>query len=334
MPPLVSVLIPAYNAAPWIGETLASVCAQTYAPTEIIVVDDGSTDETAAIVAREPRATLVRQTNRGPSAAMNRAFAASRGDFIEFLDADDLLAPDKIARQVALLDGLDGEYVAAAEWARFYGLPDEATFEPQALWADFDPVTWLVTEWNEHLMMHGAAWLIPRRIVERAGGWNEELTLINDLEFFSRVLLASRGIKFCHGARTYYRSGNPASVSGMKSRRAWESALLSLQLGTRSLLGSERSARTLSACARVFQRYAYEVYPQQPDLAAAAEREATALGGSPEGPSGGPVFKGLSSLIGWRNASRIRERVYQSGYRRAAVGWRISRQLKAWQRHG
>jgi len=334
MPPLVSVLIPAYNAAPWIGETLASVCAQTYKPIEIIVVDDGSTDETAAIVTREPRVTLVRQANRGPSAAMNRAFAESRGEFIEFLDADDLLAPEKIARQIALLDGLGGEYVAAAEWVRFYGSPGDASFEPQALWADFDPVSWLVTEWNAHLMMHGAAWLVPRGIVERAGGWDERLTLINDFEFFSRVLLASHGIKFCHGARTYYRSGNPSSVSGMKSRRAWESALLSLQLGTGSLLARERTARTLSACARVFQRYAYEVYPHQPDLAAAAEREATALGGSSEGPSGGPLFKGLSTLVGWRTASRIRERVYQSGYRRAAVGWRLSRQLKAWQRHG
>ena len=334
MPPLVSVLIPAYNAAPWIEETLASVYAQTYTAIEVIVVDDGSTDETAAIVAREPRTTLVRQVNRGPSAAMNRAFAESRGEFIEFLDADDLLGPDKIARQVAVLDGLGGDYVAAAEWARFYSTPEEAVFEPQMLWADLDPVTWLVTEWNAHLMMHGAAWLVPRSIVERAGGWDERLTLINDLEFFSRVLLAGRGVKFCHGARTYYRSGNPSSVSGMKSRRAWESALLSLQLGTGALLARERSPRTQGACATVFQRYAFEVYAQQPDLAAVAEREAKTLGGSSESPSGGPLFKGLSSLVGWRFAARIRERVYQSGYRRAAVGWRISQQLKAWQRHG
>jgi glycosyltransferase involved in cell wall biosynthesis len=333
MAPLVSVLIPAYNAAPWIAETLASVYAQSYAPIEVIVVDDGSTDETAVIVSQEPRATLVKQANRGPSAAMNRAFAESRGEFVEFLDADDLLAPDKIARQVALLDGA-GDYVAAAEWARFYNSPEEALFEPQPLWADFDPVTWLVTEWNAHLMMHGAAWLVPRQIVERAGGWDERLTLINDLEFFSRVLLASRGVKFCHGARTYYRSGNPSSVSGMKSRRAWESALLSLQLGTSGLLARERSARTQGACAALFQRYAYEVYAHQPDLAAVAEREADALGGSAARPSGGPLFKGLSAVVGWRRAAQIRERMYQSGYRRAAVGWRISQQLKAWQRHG
>ena len=120
----------------------------------------------------------------------------------------------------------------------------------------------------------------------------------------------------------------------MKSRRAWESALLSLQLGTGALLARERSRRTQGACATVFQRYAFEVYAHQPDLAAIAEREAKTLGGSSESPSGGPLFKGLSALVGWRLAARIRERVYQSGYRRAAVGWRISQQLKAWQRHG
>jgi len=182
--------------------------------------------------------------------------------------------------------------------------------------------------------MHGAAWLVPRPIVDKAGGWDERLTLINDFEFFSRVLLASRGIKFCNGARTFYRSGNPSSVSGMKSRRAWESALLSLQLGTSGLLARERSSRTLGACATVFQRFAYEVYAHQPDLAMIAEQAANELGGSSEAPAGGPLFKSLSSLVGWRRAAQIRERVYQSGYRRAAIGWRISRQLKAWRHHG
>ena len=78
MRPLVSIVIPAYNAGRWIAETLASVHAQTYAPLEIIVVDDGSTDDTAAVIIGDRRVTLITQPNAGPSAAMNRALLAAK----------------------------------------------------------------------------------------------------------------------------------------------------------------------------------------------------------------------------------------------------------------
>jgi glycosyltransferase involved in cell wall biosynthesis len=105
--PLVSVIIPAYNAAPFIREAVESALAQTYETLEVIVVDDGSRDETAALVealcARDPRVRLLRQANAGVAAARNRAIAASRGSLIAPLDADDLWHPEKIARQVAVM---------------------------------------------------------------------------------------------------------------------------------------------------------------------------------------------------------------------------------------
>lgn len=102
--PLVSVIIPAYNAADFIGQTLDSARAQTYEHLEIIVVDDGSNDETPQIVASaaqaDTRIKLIRQPNRGVAAARNRAIRASKGAFIAPLDADDLWFPSKIERQV------------------------------------------------------------------------------------------------------------------------------------------------------------------------------------------------------------------------------------------
>jgi glycosyltransferase involved in cell wall biosynthesis len=98
MPPLVSILVPAYNAARWIDATLASAAEQTWPRVETIVVDDGSRDETPAraraFAARHPGLDLriVSQPNAGASAARNHALRLARGDFIQFRDADDLLA--------------------------------------------------------------------------------------------------------------------------------------------------------------------------------------------------------------------------------------------------
>ena len=101
---LVSVVIPAFQAADTLRETLESACAQTHGSFEIIVVDDGSTDETEAIARdvarRDPRIRVLRMPNGGVAAARNAAIAAARGDFIAPLDADDLWHPDKISRQL------------------------------------------------------------------------------------------------------------------------------------------------------------------------------------------------------------------------------------------
>lgn len=102
MHPLVSILIPAYDAETSIGETLTSALAQTWFRREIIVVDDGSTDQTLAAAKRfgSKDVLVVTQKNQGAAASRNRAFALCQGDYIQWLDADDLLSPDKVEAQM------------------------------------------------------------------------------------------------------------------------------------------------------------------------------------------------------------------------------------------
>lgn len=103
--PLVSVVIPAYNAARWLDATLRSAVAQTYRPIEVLVVDDGSTDATAEIAsAFGPPVRCIRQTNAGAAAARNRGINDSAGAYVALLDADDLWAPEKLEVQVAVLE--------------------------------------------------------------------------------------------------------------------------------------------------------------------------------------------------------------------------------------
>jgi glycosyltransferase involved in cell wall biosynthesis len=110
--PLVSIVIPAYNAATSLNTAVESVLAQTYAGVEVIVVDDGSTDDTPSVLARlGQRVRWTRQANRGPGAARNRGLGLARGAYIMFLDADDWILPEKVERQVQRLDGC-----ASAGW--------------------------------------------------------------------------------------------------------------------------------------------------------------------------------------------------------------------------
>ena len=307
MKPLVSVLIPCYNAEKWLSQTIESVLAQTWDNIEIILVDDGSTDNSLAIAKSFELNNLkvISQINSGASTARNRAFKESQGDFIQYLDADDLLAPDKIERQMRLLSNENLEYVVCGQWARFYTSLEQARFIPEPVWKDMSTVDWLVCSWEGGGMMHPAAWLVPRTVAQIAGLWNEDLSLNDDGEYFCRVVLASKGVKFCSDAKAYYRSGNSSSLSAAKSPSAIKSAFLSFELGTSNLLAKENSKRTCHACATVFQRFIYDVYPSMPELINKAEEYVDLLGGSDLQLTVGSRFQAISKLFGWKIARRI-----------------------------
>jgi len=298
--------MPCYNVAPWLEAAVTSVRQQTWKRFEIILVDDGSTDETAAIANRLAGTdlNLLRQSNLGQCSAFNLAFQHAQGDFIEYLDADDLLHPKKFETQLARLATQQSGCIAAGAWARFHGDPAAAVFTPEPVWRDLSSVEWLVSSWSGGGMMHGAAWLAPRKVAQAAGPWNENLTLINDFDFFTRLLLAGEGVVFCPDARSYYRSGLAGSLSGRTSRNSWESAFLSTELGTRSLLMREESPRTRRAAAINWQRLAFSAYPFVPDLVQKAEKQILDLGGCDLEIGGGPVFQILRRTLGWKIARR------------------------------
>jgi len=322
MAPLVSILVPAYNAEPYLAQTLESLLAQTWADKEIIVVNDGSKDRTLEIARSfEPRGVkVISQENKGQSAAFNVAFRHSKGEYISFFDADDLMDPQKIEKQMELFarEGTD-DFMATCEWARFYDDPREAVFKYQPLWRDLKPVDWLVMAWESHDMMHGATWLIPRAIVEKSGLWDEKTSLINDHDFFCRVMLCCREIKFVPGVRTYYRTAVAGNLSGQKSRKAWESATYVLLKSTDCLLAVEDSPRTRRACAVKLQRHVYEIYPEHPDLMEQAQRRCNELGGAKVEPPGGRFFHLARRFVGWKMAKRLQTRAYALGYLRRGI---------------
>lgn len=128
--PAISVVIPAWNAAAWLGQTLDSVLAQTLPAAEILVIDDGSTDDTAAIAARHaPRVRCLRQANAGQAAARNRGVAESLGEFIAFLDSDDLWLPGKLQAQWALAQADPGIGLVFSNYEGFGPMAGPPAFE-------------------------------------------------------------------------------------------------------------------------------------------------------------------------------------------------------------
>lgn len=305
--PLISVLMPAYNAERYLAVALESVLAQTWQPIEVIVVNDGSTDGTAAILEgyRPKGVQVIEQENAGASAARNRAFLNSQGQYVLYLDADDLIGPKHVELLLARLVP-DQDFIAMGEWDRFRRDPQEARFPLRLGYRDSSGVDWLVSDWGGgQPMTQCGTFLIPRRLINRLGGWDERLNLIDDFEFFGRLLSGSEGIKFVHGARLYYRSQIEGSLSGRKSRKAVESQLCSLMLGTAHLLAVRNDAEARLACANLLQQFVYEHYPSYPEMLRRAHARVQELGGAQIAPQGPPRFQTLRCLIGWKLARRI-----------------------------
>ena len=308
-PPLVSILIPCCNAEKYVAAALHSALGQTWPNKEIIVVDDGSTDGSSQILGQFGQGIKIfRHEKRNAAATRNHAFQQSRGEFIKFFDADDLLEPRMVELQMNRLAG-SLTAVASAEWGRFYQ-DDIATlrFNPQSVWRDMNPLDWLVESWiDTQPMTQPALFLIPRPVIEKSGLWDERLSLLDDFEFFARVLCHASEVRFTPGARLYYRSGVSGSLSGQKSRKAAESEFQSLMTGTAHLLARRQDARARLACANELQDFIYTYYPLYPDLRLRMEARISELGGSNQPPSGPPKFQRLRRLTGWKLARRVQQ---------------------------
>jgi glycosyltransferase involved in cell wall biosynthesis len=308
MKPLVSILIPAYNAEPWIAATLKSALAQTWPCKEIIVVDDGSRDKTltVALTFASPHVKVVAQKNAGASAARNHAYRLCTGKYIQWLDADDILDPEKISKQMEVAESLDDKWTLfSSAWARFYFRLSHAQWEPTVLWKDLPPLEWLVRKMGQNLHMGNQSWLMSRELAESAGLWDERLSLDDDGEYFCRVLLASHGVKFVPEARSYYRISGTGGLSNVDhSDKKLESLWASMQLHVKYLLKMEDSERTRAACVYYLGMWVNYFHPTRPDLIAAVKQLAATLGGKVQLAPVRPKYAWIGNFFGDETARR------------------------------
>jgi len=306
----VSILIPLYNAENFIADTIQSALKQTYEDIEIIIVDDGSTDNSYSIAKSFgfDKVKVYKQNNSGACAARNLAFKKSSGDYIQYLDADDLLAPDKIEQQMELFAKFGNNIVTSGIWGRFYHSTKDVQWEEQAINKDYStPINLLTDSWNGKGMMAQHAWLIPRHIIDKAEPWNEALKINQDGEFFSRVIVNAKKIIFSPEAKVFYRSGLPDSISRSLSKEKAASLLYSFSLYVENLNAHLNDSDVRHALMMNFLNFIYQYYELYPELSESAKKEIYKLGYDKLENTGGNAFKIIASFIGFENSLKIRK---------------------------
>jgi len=200
---LVSVVIVAYNSWPDVARAIDSALGQTYRAVEVIVVDNSSTDATPREVPRlyGSRVRYLRQENRGDGGGYNAGFDASSGRFVQFMDGDDYLAPDKIERQVAA-------FLADPEADIVYG--DVRRFAGSEMWSDWwckdepDMLAALLAEDGRGAGLTVHSVLFSRRALERVGRWDETL-YVTDVDYWFRAAWAGCRFRYCPGSLCFYQ---------------------------------------------------------------------------------------------------------------------------------
>lgn len=308
---LVSILIPAYNSSEWIADTLRSALAQTWARKEIIVVDDGSKDDTLKIARQFERLNVkvITQENQGAAAARNKAFSLCQGEYIQWLDADDLLSPNKISQQMAYLNtGLGRKTLLSSPWGYFLYRSKRTSFISNPLFQDLSPADWLILKLGRNLHMQTGTWLVSRQLTQAAGAWDTSMLVDDDGEYFCRVLLKSDGVKFIDdGAKLYYRAVGTRSLSYMgNSDKKLEAQWRSMQLHIAALRSLEDSERVREACVKYLQTWFFFFYPERQDLVRAIEQTALDLGGRVEPPTLSWKYRWIQPIFGWTTAKKAR----------------------------
>jgi glycosyltransferase involved in cell wall biosynthesis len=222
---LVSVIIPAFNAESYILDCLNSIINQTYRNLKIIVVNDGSTDRTKEIIEtlNDPRLIIVNQENRGCSVAKNKGLELVEGDYVQYLDVDDILSEDKIEQQVLALSNHKNA-IAVCKTIVFKNKIDDTNLEidTDLIYQGGNNIDFIAKLWGSSGnmgMVQPNAYLVPINIIRKIGKWDETLSPSpdEDGEYFARAIFAASKVIFTEGVNYYRKLEQVHSLSKEKS---------------------------------------------------------------------------------------------------------------------
>lgn len=324
--PLVSIIIPMYNASDYIEATLLSALGQTWPNVEVIVIDDESTDNSLTVAKQyKDKITVLQQSNKGASAARNLGLASASGKYIQFLDADDLLSADKIAAQVEVLNGSE-DYLALCGTVHFTDGDDHLTYSVQHDWGSKGtefPLEFLLDLYGANDaggMIQTNAWLTPKALIDKVGYWNEMRSPDDDGEFFCRLLLAGKGIKYSFAGINYYRKfAHRNSLSTQRSLKSFEGTLKSTDLKYNHLKAVSNNPVIDKVFARHYREIGVAAYPQYKSLSREAINKALSASVNEPTYKGGALATAISKILGWRLMrimSHIRYRIKMLAFKK------------------
>jgi glycosyltransferase involved in cell wall biosynthesis len=309
----VSIIIPSYNALPFIKDTLQKVFDQSYDNYEVIVIDDGSADGTLEFLHTLDYPKLLVKSNKGKGAcaARNYGFEISTGEYIQYLDADDFFSSEKIGEQVQLLEQ-NKDKIAVCSTVHFNMNPKEGIItDKDFLYSTDDSVGFLLNLYGssgKHSMVQTSAWLTPRALINKAGLWDVSLHKDQDGEFFCRVVMQSKGVVYASNGLNYYRKhkgGN--NIANKKEQKHIESQLKALNFKKDQLSDVSETNEFKSAFALQYKILAINAYPDFKQVYKKSMQTSNALGGSNYVPVlGGKVIETIKFILGWKSAKLFR----------------------------
>jgi len=283
--PLVSIIIPAFNRAGLIGETLDSVLTQTYSNWECIVVDDGSTDNTKEMVQqyvdKDSRFILVDRPDThkpGGNGARNYGFEISKGEYIQWLDSDDLMDKHKLQEQINYLQKASKTTISFSAYDTFNQNIQHAQPADLACYKNYDdPGEYIRYYCLKGYGFYTGCLILHKTVVEKTGGWNENLMINQDGEFIIKASVCADKIIFCDKAKVYYRmesSGKMKSVFHEKAMLSLESIKYISEYISKNTDFPHKS----TYCATLFVHLKF-LYPDNKEVWQKADQEIKRLGG-------------------------------------------------------
>jgi glycosyltransferase involved in cell wall biosynthesis len=301
---LVSVIIPCFNAEMWLAEAINSCLQQTYSNIEIIVIDDGSTDNSVEII-KSYGNQIISQIlpHQGGNQARNQGFALSKGEYIQFLDADDYILPEKIEKQVSFLEEM-GADVVYGDWRHQRHLANGKTVLNNIMISgtQADMLESLLATWWTAV----ASILYTRSAVENSGGWDESLLAAQDRDFFISVVMGGAKVAYQPGCDSIYRRYGSVTVSTFSKSRWLKSHHFVLTKAENKLLQSNKlSIKYRHALAKGYFDLAREsLFVDYSDYLRFLD---IALNVFPEfqGNSKRAIYKLVQNILGFRRTEKI-----------------------------
>jgi glycosyltransferase involved in cell wall biosynthesis len=251
---LVSVIIPCFNAEIWIEEAIESCLNQTYSNIEIVVIDDGSTDKSLDVI-KKYKDEIVWETgfNKGANHARNRGLALSQGEFIQLLDADDFLLPEKIERQIKLLEETGADVIYGDVYYQTHLSNSEVKLSP----VDLIGATGFHEDYLETVLSYGCmpcqTYLIRKSAINCEEGWDENLKAGQNRDFILSILIDSAIVLYQPGYYSVYRKNHSnKTITSNKTLLAYYFGLVSMKAEKKLNVRKKSSKKYLRAIANSY----------------------------------------------------------------------------------
>lgn len=304
MTKLVSIIIPCFNTSRWLSQAIESCLQQTYSNIEIIVIDDGSTDNFLEIIkSYSNQITWQSIPHSGGNYARNLGLKLASGEYIQFLDADDYILPEKIERQVTFLEST-GADVVYGDWQHQFHLADGTSYlgEIKISGKQTDILESLLGIWWVAL----AAILYRRTAIDNSDGWDENLPIAQDRDFFISVVMNGGKVEYQPGCYSIYRHYGNVTVSTSSKSNWITSHCVVMEKAERKLFAVEKLSdnykRALASCYFALARDALFIdYSQYLQLLEAALTRYPNF----EGNSQTPIYNKIRRILGFRRTEKI-----------------------------